>query len=144
MAPTERQPGPREEEGHIASQTPGELQQFVGRNGTPGQLGCSLSTPLNARLQGFGSAGWVEARGTEDAAEYAMTSLKSIIHVDGGERREKMYEPVDSVLMNFNSFADAIEGKAEFMITPEQMVHNAAIMEAVEKSVATNTPEKVL
>ncbi len=114
------------------------------KNGATGQLGCSLSTPLNARLQVFGSAGWVEARGAEDAAEYALTSLKSLIHVDGGERREIEYEPVDSVQLNFASFADAIEGKAAFMISPEQMVHNAAIMEAVEKSVASNAPEEVL
>ncbi len=114
------------------------------KSGATGQLSCSLSTPLNARLQVFGSSGWVEARGAEDPKEYSMTSLKSIIHVHGGERREQIFEPVDSVQRNFESFADAIEGKSPFLIAPDEMVHNAAIMEAVEKSVASGAPEKVL
>ncbi|MDP6644880.1 MAG: Gfo/Idh/MocA family oxidoreductase [Rhodospirillales bacterium] len=113
------------------------------KRGATGQLGCSLSTPLNSRLQVFGTGGWVEARGPEDPKEYALTSLQSLIHVRGGERRERVYEPVDSVRENFASFADAIEAKAPFMITPEEMIHNAAIMEAVEKSVATKAPVTV-
>ncbi len=113
------------------------------KNGATGQLSCSLSTPLNARLQAFGSNGWVEARGAEDPAEYAQTSLKYLTHVHGGERREEKFEPVDSVQRNFECFADAIEGKAPFIITPDQMVHNAAIMEAVERSVASGKPETV-
>ena len=114
------------------------------KNGATGQLSCSLSTPLNARLQVFGSSGWVEARGAEDPSEYAQTSLKYLTHVQGGERREESFDPVDSVARNFVSFADAIDGKAPFLITPDQMVHNAAIMEAVEKSVASGAPEEVL
>jgi len=113
------------------------------KSGATGQLASSLSTPLNARLQVFGSNGWVEARGAEDQAEYAMTSLKSLIHVHGGERDEMVFEQVDSVKENFACFADAIEGKGDFIITPEQMVHNAAIMEAVEKSIASGAPENV-
>jgi len=112
--------------------------------GATGQLSCSLSTPLNARLQVVGSAGWVEARGAEDPVEYAQTSLQSLIHVHGGERTEQKFKPVDSVQQNFESFADAIEGKSPFLIAPDEMIHNAAIMEAVERSVASGAPEKVL
>ena len=111
--------------------------------GATGQLSCSLSTPLNSRLQVFGSSGWVEARGAEDPQEYSMTSLKSLIHVHGGDRQEQQFEPMDSVKSNFESFADAIEGKVPFMITPDQMIHNAAIMDAVEKSVERQEVVKV-
>ena len=111
--------------------------------GATGQLSTSLSTPLNARLQVFGSNGWVEARGAEDPKDYAKTSMPSLIHVHGGERSEIKFDLVDSVQLNFECFADAIEGKAPFIITPEQMVHNAAIMEAVEKSVETGSPVNV-
>jgi len=33
--------------------------------------------------------------------------------------------------------ADAIEGKAPFIISPQQMIHNAAVMEAITESVKT-------
>ena len=113
------------------------------RCGATGQLSCSLSTPLNSRLQVFGSDGWAEARGAEDPYEYAKTSLKYLTYVRGGKRTDESFEPVDSVCKNFVSFADAINGTKPFLITPDQMVHNAAIMEAVEKSVGSGLPEMI-
>lgn len=107
------------------------------RCGATGFLGCSLATPLNSRLQVFGSAGWAEARGPEDAAEYAKIALKSLTVVRGESRETTVYDAVDSVAANFSSFADAIEGRAPFIISPAQMIHNAAVMEAIERSVAS-------
>lgn len=107
------------------------------KSGATGLLGCSLSTPLNSRLQVFGSGGWAEARGPKDSKEYAQCSLKSLTVVQGDDRREREYELVDSVQKNFEGFADAIEGKAPFIISTDQMIHNAAVMEAVEQSVET-------
>jgi len=57
--------------------------------------------------------------------------------VKGQDRQAKTYEATDSVKLNFTSFADAIEGKAPFMISHQQMIHNAAVMEAITKSVET-------
>ncbi len=105
--------------------------------GATGFLGCSLSTPLNSRLQVFGSAGWAEARGPRDSKEYAQCSLKTLTVVSGDEHRTRDFEPVDSVQKNFEGFADAIEGTAPFIIPTDQMIHNAAVMEAVERSVET-------
>ena len=105
------------------------------KSGATGYLGCSLSTPLNSRLQVFGSNGWARADGPADAAEYARVALKTLTVVKGQDRQAKTYEATDSVKLNFTSFADAIEGKAPFMISHQQMIHNAAVMEAITKSV---------
>ena len=80
-------------------------------------------------------AGHIAARHT--AAEAAGL-------VRGGDRTEASFDPVDSVYKNFESFADAIIGGKPFLITPDQMVHNAAIMEAVEKSVFSGVPVTVM
>ncbi|MDA1024295.1 MAG: Gfo/Idh/MocA family oxidoreductase, partial [Proteobacteria bacterium] len=99
------------------------------KSGATGYLGCSLSTPLNSRLQVFGSAGWAEARGPLDSMEYTQCSLKSLTVVSGDEHRTGEFEPVDSVQKCFEGFADAIEGTAPFIISTDQMIHNAAFME---------------
>ena len=107
------------------------------KSGATGYLGCSLSTPLNSRLQIFGSNGWAQAEGPDDAVEYARVALKTLTVVKGQDRQKKTFEEIDSVKLNFTSFADAIEGKAPFIISPQQMIHNAAVMEAITESVKT-------
>jgi predicted dehydrogenase len=107
------------------------------KSGATGFLGCSLSTPLNSRLQVFGSAGWAEARGPKDSKEYAQCSLKTLTVVCGDDHQTQDFELVDSVQKSFEGFADAIEGIAPFIISTDQMIHNAAFMEAVERSVET-------
>ena len=107
------------------------------KNGATGYLGCSLSTPLNSRLQVFGSDGWVHLEGPHDAAEYAKVALKTMTLVKGESRQTKEFKITDSVKLNFISFANAIEEKEPFIISPREMVHNAAVMEAITKSSET-------
>ena len=80
--------------------------------------------------------------GPHDAAEYAKVALKTLTIVKGENRQTKEFVATDSVMLNFISFADAIEDKVPFIITPQQMVHNAAVMEAI--TISCETGKKVL
>ena len=57
--------------------------------------------------------------------------------VKGESRQTKEFKITDSVKLNFISFANAIEEKEPFIISPREMVHNAAVMEAITKSSET-------
>ena len=108
------------------------------QSGATGYLGSSLATPLNSRFQVFGSQGWVEARGPRDMDEYLLSSLKSVsVRLSGGYFDSREFEAVDSVKLNFEAFADAIEGKSPYPIPLDEMVHVAAVTEAVARSLKT-------
>ena len=49
---------------------------------------------------------------------------------------------IDSVSHNFISFADSINGKGEFIISPEEMIHNIEVVDAIGLSLQTG--EKAL
>ena len=48
------------------------------------------------------------------------------------------YEVATPVLSNLECFADAIAGKADYPNTPEQIVRNVSLLEAIVKSATTD------
>ncbi|MCC6473440.1 MAG: Gfo/Idh/MocA family oxidoreductase [Burkholderiales bacterium] len=113
-------------------------------NGGTGLLGTSLATPLNSRFQIFGSAGWAEASGPRDLDQYRRASLNRVsTNFSDGRCDTREFEGVDSVKLNFEAFADAIEGRAAFPIPGTQMIHVAAVLEAAARSLQTGQPAKV-
>jgi len=61
----------------------------------------------------------------------------------GSAPEERRYEHVDSLNVLVESFADAIEGKAPFLVTPQQMLDLIGAFEAVVKSLETGKPVEV-
>jgi hypothetical protein len=57
-----------------------------------------------------------------------------LTHVDQGRRRSTVYEPTDTVTQNFEAWADAAEGRAPYRFTPEELVENIRIFEAIVMS----------
>ena len=53
------------------------------------------------------------------------------------------YEVATPVLSNLDCFADAIAGKAEYPNTPEQIVQNVSLLEAIVKSTASQEIVKI-
>ena len=105
--------------------------------GATGYLGNSLATPLYSRLQIFGTEQWAEAKGPETFADYRECSLINITVFSEEEQKGYSFDIVDSVAKNFSSFADAIEGRAPFIIPPEQMIHNISVVDAIRSSLET-------
>lgn len=122
---------------------------FRMKNGSSGYLGTMTTTGAGFGFQVFGSKGWVRIEG--------------VTHVAGApseERRTRQFgackfQPVkgnaesweadrlDIVRATFEAFAHAIEGKAPFPIPPEQIIHGAAVTEAVIRSAGSGKVEKI-
>ncbi|MBI2317554.1 MAG: Gfo/Idh/MocA family oxidoreductase, partial [Betaproteobacteria bacterium] len=127
------------------SPTPSSVAVMVRfRNGMTGYLGSSQKTPLNSRMQIFGSKAWLEARGAHDMQEYWRSSFRrvSVRSNDGGFETRRI-EPLDSVKLNFEAFADAIEGRTPYPVPPGEIVHVVAVAEAVVQSLETGLPVSV-
>ena len=60
----------------------------------------------------------------------------------GDKRSTVEYPPSSSVAANLDAFADAVEGRAAYPVTQDEMIANIAALEAIIKSAATG--EKVM
>ena len=122
---------------------------FRMKGGMSGYLGTMTTTGPGFSFQVFGSKGWHR--------------LEGVTHVTGAsskERRLRQFgackfqpvkgpletweaEPFDVVRATFEAFARAADGGPPFPIPPEQIVHGAAVTEAVIRSAASGQVEKV-
>jgi len=100
------------------------------KSGATGVMATVRAAPMFWRCHVFGTAGSAEARG-EDTLIVARI---------GGETREQTFEHVDSLRVLLEAFADAIEGKAPFPVTPAQMLDVIAAFEATVKSLEQGKP----
>jgi predicted dehydrogenase len=101
--------------------------------GATGYVGAVTVTAASRHLQVFGSRGWARAMGP--------TTLQ--VGLRGEPVRTLEFPPVDIVRANVECFADAAAGRAPYRFRPEQMVHDAAVLEAAARSAASGRPEAV-
>lgn len=114
--------------------TTGVLLRFD--NGVTGYLSCMIATAPSYRLCLYGSAGIAEIRGPKldelvfracpDSPNAAGVAAPPPEHVDR--------PGVDTVALELDAFADAVSGDRPYPITQEQMVHGAAVYEAIAAS----------
>jgi predicted dehydrogenase len=92
-------------------------------------------TPFYGRFTLYGDAGWVEvvSEGNVDQGKPAHLTF-----CNGDKRETKSYEAIDTVILNFESWADAVAGRAPYRFTPEQILENIKIFEAVVRSSQQN------
>ena len=122
---------------------------FRMKSGVSGYLGTMTTTGAGFSFQVFGSKGWHRIEG--------------VTHVTGAsseERRTRQFgackfQPVkgpletwdaaklDIVRATFEAFARAAEGGPPFPIPPEQILHGAAVSEAIIRSAASGKVEKI-
>ncbi|HEY6242290.1 MAG TPA: Gfo/Idh/MocA family oxidoreductase [Burkholderiales bacterium] len=98
-------------------------------DGTSGLLATVRATPLYWRIHAFGTRGSAEVLGETEL----------VLRMSGKPLRRLEMEPVDSQLAELEAFADAIENRAPFPISPSQMLQTVAAFEAVVRSVETGT-----
>ena len=122
---------------------------FRMKDGTSGYLGTLMATGGGFSFQVFGSKGWVR--------------LEGMTHVAGAsseERRMRLFgtckfqpvqgalevwqaEALDVTRAALEAFATAAAGGPKFPIPVEQMIHGAAVTEAVVRSAASGKVEKI-
>ena len=92
----------------------------------------SLSiTPFYGRLTVFGDKGWVEII-SEGNVDKGLPTI--LTQGDAGGRRRVVYEFTDTVTQNFEAWADAVEGRAPYRFTNQELVDNIRLFEAIVKS----------
>jgi predicted dehydrogenase len=92
----------------------------------------SLSvTPYYGRFTCYGDKGWVEIVSEANVDQGKPTHF---IHGIGKERKHTTYEATDTVRENFDSWANACAGRETYRFTPEQLVENIRVFEAIVTS----------
>ena len=113
--------------------------QIKFENGCTATLNALTHTPFFSRFCIFGSHGWIEIRDkthVEAPEGWVVTSQFT------GKKQKTMEYPVAAPLVsNLECFADAIRGTQIYPNTPDQIIMNVSLMEAVAESAKT---EKVI
>ena len=110
------------------------------RKGGHALLTAILATPFDGRFAVYCSKGWIEVR---DKAHPSTPQGWTMTKVVSGDKRSVVeYPPSSSVLANVEAFADAVEGRAPYLMPQDQMLANIAALEAIIESARTG--ERVL
>jgi predicted dehydrogenase len=109
------------------------------RKGGHALLTAILATPFDGRFAVYCSKGWIEVRDKAHPSTPKGWTMTKV--VSGDERTSEEYPPAFSVLGNLEAFADAVEGRAPYPMTQQEMVANIAALEAIVES--SRTGQKV-
>ncbi len=104
--------------------------------GARGRITCLSTPPFYGRFTLIGDQGWVEV---QEGGNVDKGIPSSFVHckVDGS-RETRSYHDANTVRLNFEAWADAIEGRAPHRFTTEQLLGNIRILDAVTQSAAAN------
>lgn len=102
---------------------------FRFESGLSGFLGAVRASPVYWRVHAFGDEGSVEAIGEQQL----------IVRTRGGKVDVRNFGPRDSLLAEFEAFADAVARRAAYPITTDEMVNTIGALEAVNRSIETGS-----
>jgi predicted dehydrogenase len=102
----------------------------------------SLSiTPFYGRFTLYGDKGWVEIVSEANVDQGKPTILT---HADASGRRRVVYEATDTVTQNFDSWANAVEGRGRYRFTDEELIENIRLFEAIVLSSRNDGAPQIL
>jgi predicted dehydrogenase len=122
---------------------------FRMQEGMSGYLGTITATGPGFSFQVFGSKGWVRLEGMTHVAgassEERRTRLFGTCKFQPakGEAETWQAEPYDVTRAALEAFARAASGGPEYPISLEEMVHGAAVTEAIVRSASSGVMEEV-
>ncbi len=122
---------------------------FRMKAGMSGYLGTMTATGAGFSFQVFGSKGWQRIEGVTHVAgassEERRTRQFGVCKFQPVKGAAETWEAdkLDVVRATFEAFARAVEGGAPFPIPPEQIIHGAAVTEAVIRSAGSGKVEKI-
>jgi predicted dehydrogenase len=106
---------------------------FEFESGLTGYFGAVRASPIYWRVHVFGDEGSAEALG----------ETQVVLRSRGGKTEVRDFPKVDSILAELDAFADAVEGRAPYPITPKEIVDVVAGFEAIIKSMGTGKPVSI-
>ncbi|MDG2187008.1 MAG: Gfo/Idh/MocA family oxidoreductase [Hyphomicrobiales bacterium] len=104
--------------------------EFV--SGITGIVSVSIATPFYGRYTVFGDKGWIEAREKNNFEHDDPGEL--VLRKQGRASIVSLHSHTNTVLENFESWYDAINGDKHYPITSEEMLANIEIFEAIVES----------
>lgn len=107
------------------------------KSGAVAQVAAMVATGLNYRLTVFGTKGWEAISGYPEFTGHEFQPV-------GHPLQSTPLEPFNMIRAELEAFAEAISGSAPFPITPDQMVHAVAVLEAAVRSTRSHLPEAVV
>ena len=102
--------------------------------GASAYVGNIMVTPISRMLNVFGSEGWAKVVAPDELEISAL---------DGTTQTRKV-EAVNPVRANMEGFADAIAGIDNYKFTTDQMIHDVAVLAAIDRSLISGKREPVL
>jgi predicted dehydrogenase len=103
-------------------------------NGARGRITCLSTPPFYGRFTLVCDQGWVEV---QEGGNVDMGIPSSFVHCGpDGSRQTCNYDHINTVRMNFEAWADAVEGRAPYRFTTKQLLANIRILDAVTQSAA--------
>lgn len=115
--------------------------QFKFADETTGTINVVSATPFFGRLAVFGEQGWVDINEMAHPEDIGETHM--YICDKSGKRELKVFEPIDTVTLNFDAWADAAAGNGTYRFTDTERISNVAVLEALAKSTQTGQAEPV-
>ena len=104
-------------------------------DGARGHITCLSTPPFYGRFTLIGDQGWVEV---QEGGNVDKGIPSSFVHCGpDGNRVTRSYDHANTVRMNFEAWADAIEGHAPYRFSTEQLLGNIRILDAVTRSAAS-------
>ena len=100
---------------------------FDFENGMIGSLTTLAMTGRLWHVRVFGSTGWAELRGYEQLVHMPVNGKINVLEYDADEA-------ILSLKAELEAFAAAAQGGVPFRITPDQMVHGIAVLQAISAS----------
>jgi len=102
--------------------------------GASGRITCLSTPPFYGRFTLICDQGWVEV---QEGGNVDKGIPSSFVHCGpDGSRQVREYNQVNTVRMNFEAWADAVEGRRIYRFTKEQLLANIRILDAVVRSAA--------
>ncbi|MCC7346896.1 MAG: Gfo/Idh/MocA family oxidoreductase [Variibacter sp.] len=100
-------------------------------NGVSARVTCLSATKFYGRFTVYGDQGWVEV---QEAANVDQGKPSTLVHASATGRAAQEFAATNTVLRNFEAWADAIEARAPYRFTPAQLLANVRVLEAVVRS----------
>jgi len=106
------------------------------QTGARGRITCLSTPPFYGRFTLIGDQGWVEV---QEGGNVDKGIPSSFVHcAPDGSRQTRNYDHTNTVRLNFEAWADAIEGRAPYRFTNEHLLSNVRILDAVTRSAAAD------
>lgn len=127
---------------HTASQIfPPPSEDFVSAgiefaSGARGRITCLSTPPFYGRFTLIGDQGWVEV---QEGGNVDKGIPSTFVHCGpDGSRQMRSYDHTNTVRENFEAWADAVEGKAPYRFSTDQLLANVGILDAITRSAAVD------